>query len=163
MIIRDEVATDIEAIRSVITAAFEQAPHSSGTETAIVDALRANNVLTLSLVAEEHSEVVGYVAYSPVSVGGIRAGWFGLGPVAVVNRKQRRGIGRALIESGLERLRAMGAQGCVVLGEPDYYARFGFESDANLRFPGVPDQYFRRLLFRGPAPMGVVEYHSAFY
>jgi len=150
-------------MRFVIATAFEHAPHASGTEAAIVDALRASNVLTLSLVAEEHSEVVGCAAYSPVSVGGIHAGWFGLGPIAVVKRMQRRGIGRALIETGLERLRAMGAQGCVVLGEPDYYARFGFESDANLRFPGVPDQYFQRLLFRGPAPMGVVEYHAAFY
>jgi putative acetyltransferase len=162
MIIRDEVPVDIEAIRSVVTAAFDGARHASGSEAAIVDALRANGALTLSLVAVEDGAVVGHAAYSPVLIDGKDAGWFGLGPIAVMDSVQRRGIGKALIESGIRRLTTMGAHGCVVLGEPAYYGRFGFESDANLRFPGAPEQYFQRLLLNGRVPAGLVEYHSAF-
>jgi putative acetyltransferase len=163
MIIRDEVPVDVEAIRSVVTAAFDGAPHANGSEAAIVDALRANGALTLSLVAEIEGEVVGYVAYSPVSIDGRETRWFGLGPIAVMKSVQRRGIGKSLIDNGLGRLATIGAHGCVVLGDPVYYGRFGFESDANLRFPGVPEQYFQRLLLSGNAPIGVVKYNSAFY
>lgn len=163
MIIRDEVPKDIEAIRLVVTAAFESATHKSGSEAAIIEALRAQHALTLSLVAEENGEVLGYVAYSPVSIDGNHAGWFGLGPIAVMPRVQRRGIGKALVEFGISRLAAMGAHGCVVLGDPSYYGRFGFEGDANLRFPGVPERSFQRLLLNGQAPAGLVQYHTAFY
>lgn len=138
MIIRDELPADSGAIRSAIESAFARAPHSSGTEAVIVDTLRARSALTISLVAEKQGDVVGHVAFSPVSVDRKFAGWFGLGPIAVVRREQRRGIGRALIEAGLERLRGMGAHGCVVLGDPTYYSRFGFVRDANLRFPAAP-------------------------
>jgi predicted N-acetyltransferase YhbS len=163
MVIRDELPPDIGAIQSVVTSAFAQAAHSSGTEAAIVEALRGNRALTISLVAVEQGEVVGHVAFSPISVSGNFVGWFGLGPVAVVSDEQHRGIGRALIEAGLERLKAMGANGCVVLGEPNYYSRFGFESDPNLRFPAAPTEYFQRLCFHDQVPSGVVEYHAAFY
>lgn len=163
MIIRDETPADIAAIRAVLTAAFAAAPHASGSEAAIVDALREQGALALSLVAEQNGTVVGHAAFSPVSIDGKRARWFGLGPVAVTPHEQRRGIGKTLIEAGIDRLVAMGAHGCVVLGDPAYYRRFGFASDANLRFPGVPEQYFQRLLLEGPAPAGVVEYHAAFY
>ncbi|MEQ1710845.1 MAG: N-acetyltransferase [Hyphomicrobium sp.] len=163
MIIRDELPSDTDAIRSVVTSAFTHAPHSNGTEAAIVEALRAGSALTISLIAEKQGEVVGHVAFSPVSVGGNFLGWFGLGPVAVVSDEQHSGIGRALIEAGLERLRVMGAQGCVVLGEPNYYSRFGFERDPNLRFPAAPTEYFQRLCFYDQVPSGVVEYHPAFY
>lgn len=163
MIIRDEVPKDIEAIRLIVTAAFESAPHKSGSEAAIIEALRTQGALTLSLVAEEEGDVLGYVAYSPVSIDGHHAGWFGLGPIAVIDRVQRRGIGTALVEFGIRRLAAMGARGCVVLGNPAYYGRFGFESDASLRLPGVPERSFQRLLLSGQAPTGLVEYHTAFY
>lgn len=163
MIIRNEVPTDIEAIRSVVTSAFLSAPHANGSEAGIVDMLRANGALAISLVAEDEGEVVGHAACSPVSIDGDHAGWFGLGPVAVTRRLQRRGIGKALIEASIARLSAMGAQGCVVLGDPAYYGRFGFESDARLRFSGVPERYFQRLVLKGQAPTGPVEYHAAFY
>lgn len=163
MIIRDETPTDIEAIRSVVTTAFQSAPHASGSEAAIVDKLRAAGALTISLVAEDEGAVVGYAACSPVSIDGKLSGWFGLGPVAVTNSLQRCGIGKALVEAGIERLAAMGSLGCVVLGDPAYYAQYGFESDARLRFPSVPERYFQRLLVRGGALTGIVEYHAAFY
>lgn len=163
MIVRDEISTDIEAIRAVVTAAFQSAPHANGSEAAIVDALRADGALTISLVAEDHGEIVGYAAYSPVSIDGNLSGWFGLGPVAVSKRLQRQGIGKALIEAGIKRLEITGARGCVVLGDPAYYGRFGFRSDARLCFPGVPEQCFQTLLLDGEVPSGRVEYHAAFY
>jgi putative acetyltransferase len=163
MIIRSEIPSDIEEIRALVTAAFKGAPHTSGTEAAIVDALRDGRTLTISLVADADGELIGQVAFSPVSIDGKQIGWYGLGPVTVRKDMQRSGIGKALINVGIERLTAIGAQGCVVLGDPAYYSRFGFESDPYIRFPGVPEQYFQRLKFNGQAPSGIVEYHAAFY
>ncbi|MFD1110765.1 GNAT family N-acetyltransferase [Pseudoroseomonas ludipueritiae] len=162
MLIRPEDAADAQSIRSLVTAAFRDAPHSSGTEADIVDALRAGSALTLSLVAITGGVVVGYVAFSPVMVAGQMPGWFGLGPVAVERSQRRQGIGRLLIEDGLSRLRAQGAGGCVVLGDPAYYGRFGFEPDPALTLAGVPAEYFQRLRLQEEQPAGEVLYHPAF-
>ena len=162
MEIRDELARDTAAIAAVTAAAFSDAPHSSGTEAAIVEALREAGALTLSLMAVEAGEVVGHVAFSPVAIDGAAGRWFGLGPVSVRPDRQRRGIGDRLIRAGLERLREDGAEGCVVLGDPAYYRRFGFQSDPELRFGGVAAEYFQRLAFTGSAPKGEVAYHPAF-
>ncbi|MFX8605053.1 N-acetyltransferase, partial [Acinetobacter baumannii] len=89
--------------------------------------------------------MVGHAAFSAVSTDGHDVGWYGLGPVAVRADKRRRGFGKALIISGLERLKNMGAKGCVVLGDPAYYRQFGFESDPNLRFGNMPFGPFQRL------------------
>jgi putative acetyltransferase len=105
---------------------------------------------------------VGHAAFSPVSVAGAGSGWYGLGPVSVEPRWQRQGIGQALIRSGLDRLGELSAAGCVVLGDPDYYRRFGFESDPELRYADAPTPYFQRLVLRGPAPRGEAIYHPAF-
>ena len=85
-----------------------------------------------------------------------------MGPVAVRPDRQRSGIGQALIRAGLERLRATGAQGCVVLGDPAYYVRFGFKSDPELRYGDAPAGYFQRLIFGGERSTGEVDYHPAF-
>jgi putative acetyltransferase len=162
MRIRFEEPADAEAIRVVAAAAFTNAPHSHGDEAAIVDALRRAGALAVSLVAEDEGEVVGHVAFSPVTINGATTGWFGLGPVAVRGDKQRSGIGQALIRAGLDRLKEQGARGCVVLGDPVYYARFGFESDARLRYGNVPTEYFQRLAFGDERPAGLVAYHQAF-
>jgi putative acetyltransferase len=162
MIIRPEDPIDEPAIRSLVTAAFWDAPHSEGKEAGIVDALRIGGALTVSLVAEDEGTIVGHVAFSPVAVNSQELSWFGLGPVAVLAEKRRRGIGAALVEAGLKRLEELGARGCVVLGDPAYYRRFGFESDPGLRFANVPSEYFQRLVIKGEPPQGVVNYHPAF-
>lgn len=163
MIIRSERPCDAEAIGAVVTAAFAQALHASGTEAAIVDALRAAGALTISLVAEdEDGAVMGHVAFSPVTIDGRQIGWFGLGPVAVRPDRQRGGVGQALIRAGLDRLKAQGAQGCVVLGEPAYYGRFGFRSDPGLRYRDAPVAYFQRLDFGSGRPTGMAGYPQAF-
>jgi len=162
MEIRPECPEDIEAIRDLITSAFEEAPHSSQTEAAIVDALRKDGALTISLVAVEDGALVGHVAFSPVTINGEAKSWYGLGPVAVRPALQRKGIGRALIQEGLGHLREMNAQGCVVLGDPAYYGRFGFISDPELRYGDVPPEYFQGLAFTEAEPKGEVSYHAGF-
>lgn len=162
MIIRLETSTDAAAIRTVTEAAFASAEHSSGTEAAIVEALRGDGVLTLSLVAADDGACIGHAAFSPVTIGGAEGGWFGLGPVSVRPDRQRRGVGTALIRAGLERHGAQGARGCVVLGSPVYYRRFGFVADPAIRLEGVPPQYVQRLVLTGVAPQGLVAYHAAF-
>jgi putative acetyltransferase len=160
--IRPEQPDDVEAIRQVTLDAFEGAPFSRQTEARIVDALRAAGALTLSLVAVANGEVVGHVAFSPVSIEGVYGGWYGLGPVSVSPDRQRQGVGQALIREGLGRLRALGAAGCVVLGSPDYYGRFGFSSDPALVYVGAPAPYFQRLVFEGLLPAGEVRFHLGF-
>jgi putative acetyltransferase len=164
--IRTERASDHEAIRAVVYAAFLGHPqHPTGSEPIehrIVDALRSADALALSLVADSGGDLLGHIAFSPVRVAGTMCGWYGLGPVAVRPDSQRQGLGVALITDGLDRLRQMQAAGVVLVGEPDYYGRFGFRQVPDLTFPGVPPEYFLALSFDGAAPRGVVTYHDAF-
>ena len=161
MEIRSEIPADIAAIEAVTVAAFQHAAHTQHTEQFIAAALRRSGALTVSLVAEEEV-VVGHVAVSPVTVSGGVAGWYGLGPVSVAPACQGRGVGRALVERALAELRALGAAGCVVLGEPGYYARFDFVAEPALVLAGVPAEYFQALAFIGPPPWGTAAYHPAF-
>ncbi|WP_246347475.1 GNAT family N-acetyltransferase [Brevundimonas basaltis] len=162
MIVRPEKPEDIPSIRTLTDAAFVGVEHSSRTEAAIVDALRAADALTLSLVAELQGSIIGHVGFSPVLIDGRDIGWSGLGPVSVSPGLQRGGVGSALIKQGLDKLARRGAQGCVVLGDPDYYGRFGFSSDHALRYGDVPAGYFQSLLLAGELAAGEVTYHAAF-
>lgn len=162
MIIRAETPADISTIRALTEAAFINVEHSSQTASAIVDALRAAGALPLSLVAEQDGKIVGHIAFSPVLIDGKDLGWFGLGPVSVWPHLQRSGIGSALIREGLQQLRQRGAAGCVLLGDPDYYRRFGFSSDDALRYGDVPPEYFQSLILSGEPCAGEVTYHEGF-
>ena len=162
MIIRPETPEDIEFIRALTDAAFAGIEHSSQTEGAIVDALRKDGALSLSLVAEQGGSIIGHVGFSPVLIDGKDLGWFGLGPVSVSPSLQRGGVGSALVKEGLEVLTNRAAQGCVVLGDPEYYGRFGFTSDHALRYGEVPAEYFQSLVLTGEPVAGEVTYHVAF-
>jgi putative acetyltransferase len=160
--IRPETAADVPAIEAVTISAFLKAPHTSHTEQFIVSALRKAGLLTISLVADAEGTVIGHVAVSPVSVSDGASRWFGLGPVSVGPEHQGRGLGSRLIQEALRTLREQGAAGCVLLGEPEYYARFGFQADPNLILPGVPQEYFQSISFDSSRPHGTVSYHEAF-
>jgi putative acetyltransferase len=163
MLIRHEQEGDYDAISMVTALAFADAEHSDQTEPEIIVRLRAAGVLTISLVAVDGEALIGHVAFSPVTINGGGGGWFGLGPVSVKPAYQGAGVGSALIRDGLKQLQFHGAEGCVVLGDPSYYARFGFERDDNLRYDGAPPEYFMRLLLAAPVtPTGSVEYAPAF-
>lgn len=160
--IRPERPSDIAAIARLTEAAFQNVPHSGHTEHFIVHSLRKHQQLTVSLVAVDENEVVGHVAISPVTISSGVAGWHGLGPVSVWPSRQGQGIGSQLIRAGLAELCHLGANGCVVLGEPAFYGRFGFHADSQLEYPGVPHEYFQALSFAGKLPAGIVRYHEAF-
>jgi putative acetyltransferase len=160
--ITDETAADVAAIRAVTIAAFLHAPHTSHTEQFIIDALRKAGQLTVSLVVKTDGRVVGHVAISPVSISDGATGWYGLGPISIAPEYQRRGIGSHLMREALRVLQEYGASGCVLLGEPKYYHRFGFRVDPNLKLPGVPLEYFQCLSFGASRPRGTVSYHAAF-
>lgn len=160
--IRPESPSDAAAIEAVIAAAFLHAPHTDHNEPFIVNALRRAGQLSVSLVADDVGAVVGHIAISPVTTSDGAAGWYGLGPLAVVPDRQRHGIGSRLTAQALSELRRIGAAGCVVLGDPGYYGRFGFRVEPSLVLPGVPPEYFQALVFRGPLPRGTVTYHEAF-
>ena len=162
MLVRPETPQDAEAIRRIHREAFESHPFSRQTEHLIVDALRAAGGLDVSLVAELDGCVAGHVAISGARIGEDSSGWYLLGPVGVLPDLQGRGIGRALVEAGLEELRSRGANGCVLVGDPAFYTRFGFEHVPGVTCAGVPDVYVLCLRIAGPLPRGEVAHHSAF-
>lgn len=162
-IIRREKKSDIPQIHTVTKEAFLAAEYSSGTEQLIIRALRDSGRLTLSLVAEERGMIIGHVAVSPVAISSGEDGWYGLGPVSVMPDRQGAGVGSALIRAALDELRQLPAKGCVVLGEPGYYGRFGFAADARLRYTEAPPEYFQVQAFEGTVPTGTVQYDASFY
>jgi len=163
MNIRLEQNSDHPAISDVTARAFANVEHSDQSEPQIIERLRDASALSLSLVAIEGTALIGHVAFSPVMIDGAGEGWFGLGPVSVAPERQGGGIGSALVRDGLERLRSNGAAGCVVLGDPGYYPRFGFARIDDLQYEGAPPEYFMSLTFDGhDPPSGKVHYHPAF-
>ena len=160
--IRSETPLDAAAIERLTAAAFRAAPHTSHTEHFIVNALRRADRLSISLVAEDDGEIVGHVAISPVSISDGSDGWYGLGPISVAPERQRQGIGGRLMIQTMAALRRLDASGCVVLGDPDFYHRFGFKTEPSLVLPDVPPEYFQTVTLQGPVPSGTVSYHEAF-
>ena len=144
MHIRTEAAEDADTIGEVTRVAFAGAEHSDGTEQEVVAALREKGALAESLVAKSGGEIVGHVAASRVHLAPEAPGeWFGIGPLSVRPDMQRQGIGAALMAAVLDRLEERGARGAVLLGDPDYYRRFGFQPAAPMRFPDAPAEYFQ--------------------
>ncbi len=129
-------------IRRVLIESFD-----TPLEADLVEGLRDDGTLEVSLVAEADGRVVGHIAFSPVSVGGNDLRGVGLAPLAVLPTHRGRGIGGRLIEAGLEVCIARGVGFVVVLGEPGIYGRFGFTraSDAGLtNVYGVDDPFMVR-------------------
>jgi len=162
MIIRKETTSDIEAITQITIAAFRTLPISNHTEQFIIKALRAAGALTVSLVAEIEERVVGHVAFSPVTMSDGTKDWYGLGPVSVLPKFQKQGIGKSLINKGLSLLKQLGGQGCTLVGEPKYYQRFGFRNYSELIYEGIPQEVFLALPFYDKVPKGAVVFHEGF-
>lgn len=159
--IRPEAPGDIAAIHAVHVAAFP-----TDGEARLVDTLRSGGQAVISLVAMLESHVVGHVLFSPVTLEGTSGG-VGLAPLAVLPAHQRKGIGGALIEAGIEGCRNTGLQYAVVLGDPRYYGRFGFlrAMDAGLGNEyGVDEEFMVLELQHGAlhGVRGVVKYRSEF-
>jgi len=161
MLIRAERSSDDLAIHDLTARAFTGMPYSEGTEASIIRLLRQSGALALSLVAEEDGIVIGHVAFSPIRVG-THANWFGLGPIAVEPGRQRSGIGKALMENGLNILKSRGASGVALIGNPDVYRSSGFTSDGRLTYKSLEARYVQRIVFSGPDPEGELHFADAF-
>lgn len=160
MLIRNETVGDIPAIGRVVTQALSMLAQSTGTEASIVEALRAAGALSLSLVAEEEGEVIGYLAASAARIG-MQDGWGLIGPVAVLPSRHRQGVGTALMDEALCRLRAT-RRGAALVGDPSYYGRFGFRAFPGLGIAGCPPEVVQALPFDGNEPRGELIHHPAF-
>ena len=121
--IRPERDEDAAAVRRVHETAFPTAAEAN-----LVDRLRANGKAVIALVAEDGASIVGHILFSPVALEPL-AGTVGLGlaPVAVMPDHEKHGLGRRLIQNGLAECHKWGAGFVVVIGDPPYYGRFGFE------------------------------------
>lgn len=162
MIIRAESPSDAPRIHALTQAAFLKAAHAAHTEHFIVDALRSAGALSVSLVVDDDGVLVGHVAASPVTVSDGARGWYGIGPLSVVPERQRQGVGSALMVEALRQLEARGASGCVLVGSPAYYARFGFSHPQGLGLPDIPPEYFLARPLGQLVPQGAVTFHAAF-
>ena len=161
--IRPEAAGDEDTIFALTKAAFAEMEHADGDEQHLVNRLRDAGDLTLSLVAEDDTRIVGHIAFSPVTLSDGAKDWYGLGPVSVWPEIHHSGIGSALVRQGIADMQARGAKGIVLLGSPAYYSRFGFEYVPQITFPGPPAEYFQTLLLEGDMPSGEVTYAPGFY
>ena len=162
MIIRKETVADVEAITEITLAAFKSHPISNQTEHFIINELRDADALTISLVAEIDARVVGHIAFSPVIISDGTKDWYGLGPISVLPEYQRQGVGKALINKGLSSLKELDGKGCALVGDPNYYHRFGFKNYPELVHEGVPPDVFLILPFNEKIPQGTIEFHKGF-
>jgi putative acetyltransferase len=161
-VIRPKTRTDTGTITDVTVAAFETLEISNHTEQFIIGAERAVKALTVSLVAELNRRVIGHPAFSPVTISDGTQDWYGLGPVSVLPEFQRNGVGKAVIEQGLSRLKGLNARGCCLVGHPDYHKKFGFRCRPGFVHEGVPPEVFLALSFDGRLPQATVTFHEGF-
>ncbi len=161
--IRSERHEDHAAIHDVTKRAFAPMPFSDGDEQELIGRFRDAGVLALSLVAEKDGAVVGQISFTPAFAKDASPGWYALGPVSVEPQFKHQGIGSMLIRAGIDWLRDQDAAGCILVGNPDYYRRFGFHLFPALAPANEPAEYFQILPLRVASPAVMVGFHSLFY
>ena len=124
--------------------------------------MRIAEALTISLVAEADGHIAGHIVFSPLTMSDGTECLYSLGPVSVHPDFQRKGIGKALIEEGLSRLKDLNAKGCCLVGHPQYYRQFGFANPEGLSHEGVPPEVFFVLSFDEIIPQGYVVFREGF-
>lgn len=162
IVIRAELPGDEDAIHSMVERAFVGHPYSDGDEALVIDRLRTDGDLLLSLVAVDGDRIVGQITYSIANLSNGESGWMVLGPVSVDPARHGEGIGRSLIKHGEEAMQEYGAKGITVLGDPALYSRFGFEADTPIRLAGELGPYLQVKSFGSPIPQATITYAPAF-
>ena len=158
-----EQAGDEKAIYELTERAFAPMEYSEGDEQDLIDALRDHDALTISLVARQEGKIIGHIAFSPAFPDDGSDGWYALGPVSVEPQSQTMGVGSQLIRKGLSLLQEREAIGCILVGNPDYYGRFGFEVVPECCPDGEPSEYYQMILFQGEKPGQVIGFHKLFH
>lgn len=146
--IRPEKPADFTAIYKLVKVAFETAQVSNGKEQDFVDKLRSsgNYLPELALVAEEKGEIIGHIMLTKTYVSTVdgKLERLLLAPLSVKLEHRDRGVGTALIKKSLELAKKMGFKAVFVVGNPDYYGRFGFKPTVLWgikHVPEIPPQY----------------------
>ena len=160
--IRPENISDHELIYDLTKRAFANMPFAGGDEQDLVNALRAANALSISLVAEVEGRLAGHIAFSPAYAADGTKGYYALGPVSVEPDLQKQAIGSALIRYGIGLLRDRGAAACILTGNPAFYRRFGFEGTPQSAPENVPKEYFMILPLGKSGNHGVIDFHPLF-
>ncbi len=106
--------------------------------------------------------MVGHISFSPVTFTDGSDNWYGLGPVSVMPDYQKQGIGTKLVNEGISLIKALGAAGCALVGDPNFCERLGFRSPDGLKHEGLPQENFLVLPFSNRIPTGIVYFHQAF-
>ncbi len=163
IVIREERASDRAAVRAVIEEAFG-GPY----EADMVEQLHDDGDVIAAFVAVADGRIVGHVLFSPLGVDGgpVALAAASLAPLAVAPDRPGQGIGSALVLRGLDACRTAAIDAVFVLGDPDYYRRFGFDSAAAGRFVSpFPQEAFMALALKPGAldgAAGTVHYPAAF-
>lgn len=164
MLIRVEIGIDAPGIDALLRRSF-----ASDAEAQLVHDLREDGLITLGLVAtDDEGQVVGYVAFSPVTVQGEELQWVGMAPLAVDEHYRGQGLARQLVYEGLDSLNEFGYAAVVTLGDPAFYGRLGFEPaaqyDLRCRWPGTESAFQVHRLADDAlnGVNGLVEYHDHF-
>lgn len=163
VVIRPEQPQDREAIWTVTKAAFSGRPYAGGDEQDLINTLRDLGALSLSLVALDGKEVVGQVTFSPAEISSHVGSWFALGPVSVKPELQGARIGEQLIEAGIEAIKELGAWGCILTGDPNYYSRHGFRLSPSHCPTNESPEFFMLRQIKNQSPDGRFTFHPAFY
>lgn len=164
MLIRVEIGIDAPGIDALLRRSFPE-----DGEARLVHDLREDGLVTLGLVAtDDEGLVVGYVAFSPVTIQGEDLQWVGMAPLAVDENYRGQGLARQLVYEGLDSLNEFGYAAVVTLGEPEFYGRFGFKPaapyDLHCRWPGTETAFQVHPLADDAlnGVSGLVEYHDHF-
>ena len=108
----------------------------------LVSELQKDPALALNIVAARGNAIAGHVAWTPCALDGAEEKVVLLGPLAVSEHERRKGIATALIRQGLDRMKRDGFAAVCVLGDPAYYARYGFEKETHIGPPyALPPRY----------------------
>ncbi len=151
---------DDDTVRALLTQAF-----GGAVEAKLVDDLRKDGDLPIALVAEARDEIIGYVACSPLLLEGSEARGLAVAPLAVALQWQGHGLGKALMREMQSHATALGYDFLIVLGDPAYYARFGYEVKAAERFETPYNGPYLQVLDltdQGKTASGVITYAPAF-
>jgi putative acetyltransferase len=162
ILIREERPEDRRAIYDITQRAFAPMPYAEGNEQDLIDRLRESGALALSLVAEKDGAVIGQATFSPAFAADGSSGWYALGPISVEPEFKHKGIGSQLIRAGIAWLEGQKAVGCVLVGNPAYYSRFGFRLFPDLAPEGEQAKYFQILPLGITEPNTVVGFHPVF-